>query len=77
MNVVIPPLFFYIVGALLVIGGAVRTRALGRRNSSRELREDSPAQAKARRRHFTFGLIWIAMGIFLIFSTANVLRIRH
>jgi hypothetical protein len=77
MNVVIPPLFFYVVGALLVIGGAVRAVVLGRRNSSRELREDTPAQAKARRRHLTFGLIWIAMGLFLIFSTANVLRLRH
>ena len=77
MFVVIPPLFFYVVGALLVIGGIIRAAALGRRNPSRELREDSPAQEKARRRHRTFGLVWIAMGIFLIASTANILRLRH
>ena len=77
MNVVIPPLFFYVVGALLVIFGALRAATLGRRKESRELAEDSPQQAKARRRHVTFGIVWIVMGLFLIVSTADVLRMRH
>jgi hypothetical protein len=77
MNLVIPPLFFYLVGAALTIGGAVRAATLGRRDSSREINEDTPERAKARRRHRTFGLIWVAMGIFLIASTAGVLRLRH
>jgi hypothetical protein len=77
MNVVLPPLFFYIVGFLLVVGGAVRSLTLGRRVESREISEDSPERAKARRRHFTWGLIWVALGIFLIVSTAATLRMRH
>jgi hypothetical protein len=77
MNLVIPPLFFYLVGAALTIGGAVRAATLGRRDSAREINDDSPERAKARRRHRTFGLIWVAMGLFLIASTAGVLRLRH
>jgi uncharacterized membrane protein len=77
MNVVIPPLFFYVVGALLVIFGALRAATLGRRKDSRELSEDTPQAAKARKRHLTFGIVWIVMGLFLIFSTADVLRMRH
>jgi hypothetical protein len=77
MNLVIPPLFFYLIGAALTIGGAVRAATLGRRDSRREINDDSPERAKARRRHRTFGLIWVAMGLFLIASTAGVLRMRH
>lgn len=77
MNVVIPPLFFYIVGALLVIFGALRAVTMGRRKESHEVTEDSPQQVKARRRHLTFGIVWIVMGLFLIVSTADVLRMRH
>jgi hypothetical protein len=77
MNVVLPPLFFYIVGFLLTVGGAVRVATLGRRVESREISEDTPERAKARRRHRTFGFVWIALGLFLIASTAGVLRMRH
>jgi hypothetical protein len=77
MNVVLPPLFFYVVGFLLTIGGAVRAATLGRRVESREISEDTPERARARRRHFTWGLVWIALGIFLIASTAATLRMRH
>jgi uncharacterized membrane protein len=77
MNVVIPPLFFYVVGALLVIFGGIRAATLGRRKESRELTEDTPERAKARRRHLTFGIVWVVMGLFLIISTADVLRMRH
>jgi hypothetical protein len=61
----------------LTIGGAVRVATLGRRDASREIADDTPERARARRRHRTFGFIWIAMGIFLIASTAGVLRMRH
>ena len=77
MNIVIPPIFFYVMGAILVIAGAVRAATLGRRNPERELLEDTPERAKARRRHLTFGAVWIAMGLFLLFSTAGLLRLRH
>ena len=74
MNIVIPPLIFYVIGAALVIGGTVRALTLGRRNPDREINDDDPARARGRRRHFTFGLIWVAMGLFLIISTVGVLR---
>jgi hypothetical protein len=77
MNIVIPPIFFYVIGAILVIAGAVRAATLGRRNPERELLEDTPARSKARRRHLTFGIVWVAMGLFLLFSTAGLLRLRH
>lgn len=74
MNIVIPPLIFYVVGAALVVGGTVRALTLGRRNPDREINDDDPARTRSRRRHFTFGLIWVAMGLFLIISTVGVLR---
>ncbi|HSS39478.1 MAG TPA: hypothetical protein VLT58_11975 [Polyangia bacterium] len=82
MNLVIPPLFFYVVGAMLVIFGAWRTAWLGRRHPRREIDTDdlteaaATAAAKARRRHLIFGIVWVALGLFLILSTAGVLRSR-
>ena len=76
MNVVIPPLIFYILGVALVVAGAVRAFSLGRRNPARELDDDDPRRVTARRRHLTFGVIWVLMGLFLIASTAGVLRSR-
>lgn len=34
------------------------------------------ADTRARRRHLGFGLVWVAMGLFLILSTARVLQRR-
>lgn len=76
MNVVIPPVILYVVGAALVIGGIARALTLGRRNPAREIADDDPAKTRARRRHLTFGLVWVAMGLFLIGSTVGVLRTR-
>jgi hypothetical protein len=76
MNVVIPPLIFYILGVALVVAGVVRAFSLGRRNPARELDDDDPRRVTARRRHLTFGVIWVLMGLFLIASTAGVLRSR-
>jgi len=81
MNLVIPPLFFYVVGAMLVIFGAWRTAWLGRRHPSREVDTEvsetaAAAAAKARRRHLIFGMVWVALGLFLILSTAGVLHSR-
>jgi hypothetical protein len=77
MNIVIPPIFFYVLGAVLVLSGVVRVAILGRRHPARELDDDTPARARARRRHLTFGVVWVAMGVFLIASTAGLLRLRH
>ena len=76
MNLVIPPLIFYILGAALVVAGAIRALTLGRRDASRELADDDPKKAGARRRHLAFGVVWMGMGLFLLASTAGVLRSR-
>lgn len=79
MNVVIPPIFFYVIGAMLVVFGALRALTLGR-PSRRALvdadGDESSARAQERRRHFRFGIIWVLMGLFLIVSTAGVLKVR-
>ena len=76
MNVVIPPLIFYILGMALVVAGSVRVWTLGRRHPERELADDDPKKAGARRRHLAFGIVWFLLGGFLIVSTAGVLRSR-
>jgi hypothetical protein len=86
MNLVIPPLFFYAVGAVLVISGVARTLTLGRRRPEREIQADDPdpsvvanvaaKAAQVRRRHLIFGVVWVLLGLFLILSTAGVLKAR-
>ena len=74
MNVVIPPIVFYLLGALFLIFGTLRILVLGRRRADREVVDDTPERAKARRRHVMFGIFWVLTGVFLIASTAGVLR---
>jgi hypothetical protein len=76
MNVVIPPIFFYAVGTLLVVFGVLRAIVLGRRRAGREVADDTPERSRLRRRHLTFGIVWVLMGLFLIVSTAGVIRMR-
>jgi hypothetical protein len=71
-QVTVPPILFYAVGTLLVVFGALRTAMLGRRRADRELTEDTPERAKARRRHMIMGIVWILMGLFLILSTTGL-----
>ena len=75
--ITLPPIFFYAIGTLLVVFGGLRIAFLGRRRADRELTADTPDRAKARRRHTIWGIIWMAMGLFLIGSTAGVLGLRH
>jgi hypothetical protein len=72
----LPPIFFYVIGALLVVFGTLRVAVLSRRRADREISDDTPEQAKTRRRHLTFGIVWLATGLFLIASTAGILG-RH
>ena len=76
MNVVIPPIIFYAIGTLFVVFGSLRAFMLGRRRPGRELTEETPAQAKTRRYHMKLGIVWVLMGIFLIVTTAGVIRFR-
>jgi len=75
-QIALPPLFFYAIGTLLVVFGALRTIMLGRRRADRELTEETPERAKARKRHFAMGIVWVLMGAFLIASTAGILGRR-
>ncbi len=77
MNVIIPPIFFYAIGTLLVVFGALRAAVFGRHRPDRELESDTPERAKTRRRHLSFGIVWVLMGLFLIVSTSGVLHARH
>jgi hypothetical protein len=76
MNVVIPPVFFYAMGTILVVFGVLRAVLLGRRRPERELSEDTPERAKLRRRHLFFGVLYVLTGLFLIVSTTGILRAR-
>ena len=73
----LPPIFFYAIGTLLVVFGAMRTIVLGRRRADRELVEETPERAKARKRHFAMGIVWVLLGLFLLFSTAGILGFGH
>ena len=57
--ITLPPIFFYAIGTLLVVFGALRSIILGRRRADREVPEDTPERAQARRRHLVMGLIWV------------------
>jgi hypothetical protein len=72
----IPPIFFYAIGAFLSVFGAARAFFLGRRRPERELSEDTPARAKARRNHLIFGTVHFVFGIVLILMTSGVIRYR-
>jgi hypothetical protein len=72
----IPPIFFCAIGAVMVVFGATRAIVLGRRRPNREILEDTPARAKARRNHVVFGMLHIVMGIFLILLTTGVIPSR-
>ena len=69
----LPPLFFYAMGTMLIVFGTARAIVLGRRRADREMTEDTPDRAKARRRHLIMGVIFVVMGAFLIASTAGIL----
>jgi hypothetical protein len=72
----IPPIFFYAIGAFLAVFGAARALFLGRRRPSRELTEETPAAARARRNHLIFGIVHFVFGIVLILMTSGVIRWR-
>ena len=72
----LPPVFFYAIGTILVVFGALRAIFLGLRRPSRELSEDTPARAKLRRNHLLFGILHCLAGIVLILLTSGVIRSR-
>jgi hypothetical protein len=75
MNV-LPPAFFYAIGVLLVVFGALRAYHLGWKRKA-AVQAEAPEQAEGwsrtagggYKRHITFGVLWFGMGLFLIIST--------
>jgi predicted nucleic acid-binding Zn ribbon protein len=83
MQLNIPPIIPYVVGALLVIFGALRVRYLGVPRSPRISEEDlqssteaPPVRGKEQRRHRRMGVLWVLMGLFLLISTYLQIRRR-
>lgn len=72
----LPPVFFYAVGTILAVFGALRAVFLGIRRPDRELNEETPARAKLRRNHLMFGVLHCVAGIVLILLTSGVIRSR-
>ena len=70
MNIVLPPIFFYAIGTLLIVFGTLRAVVLGRRRADREIVDDTPELARTRRRHLGWGVAWVLTGLFLVVSTA-------
>lgn len=75
MQLNVPPIVPYVVGAALVLFGSVRIKYLGAPRPPRPSDDDDgsteakPVRGKGQRRHVTMGAVWIAMGLFLLVST--------
>jgi hypothetical protein len=86
MNIELPPVLFYGVGVILIVFGALRAYQLGWQRRFDELPGDprenqagpeagpAPRRSPAARRHITFGLLWVVMGLFLVVSTYVKMR---
>ncbi len=74
MNIEIPPAIFYGVAVILIVFGGLRAYHLGsagRRLRSGGLSEGKDLRDAVEKRHLRWGIIWIAMGIFLLVSTLH------
>jgi hypothetical protein len=90
MQVNLPPVLFYAIGAMLMVFGALRIKYLGAPRARRRPVDDetwgessvgatSEEQLERRpeqRRHIRWGIIWILLGLFLVISTIVQVR-RH
>jgi hypothetical protein len=71
----VPPIVPYVVGATLVLFGSLRIKYLGAPRSARPVEDDNgstdekPARGKEQRRHIAMGGVWVALGLFLLVST--------
>jgi hypothetical protein len=82
MRLNVPPLIPYVVGAMLVIFGALRMKYLGAPKESRPRDDEESAsteqppltRGKEQRRHLRMGVVWILLGLFLLVSTYIQIR---
>jgi hypothetical protein len=76
MRLNISPVIPYVVGAMLVVFGALRAKYLATPRSPK-LRDDEaqstadarPVRGKEEIRHLRMGVVWILLGVFLLVST--------
>ncbi len=82
MQLNIPPIVPYVVGAMLVMFGSLRIKYLGAPRTLRPSEDDTgaadaiPVRGKEQKRHLRMGVVWIAMGLFLLISTYYQVRRR-
>jgi hypothetical protein len=75
VQVNIPPIVPYLVGAVLVVFGSLRIKYLGAPRAPRPSEDTdgqsdaTPVRGKEQRRHVRMGVLWILMGAFLLVST--------
>ncbi len=68
----LPPILVYGVGAMLIILGAMRFYYLGwsrRGLAPAEAEEQGRRTNYSPKRHIAWGLLWVALGLFLLVST--------
>ena len=75
MQLNVPPLVPYVVGAVLVLFGSVRIKYLAAPRVPRPAEDDNgsvegtPVRGKEQKRHLRMGVVWILLGLFLLVST--------
>ena len=74
MPISLPPQLPYGVGALLILFGSLRAVYLGWQRRDREIDEERAARSKSPRYHLMVGILWVAMGLFLVISTYLQMR---
>lgn len=79
MDIQLPPALFYGVGVVLILFGALRAVFLGWKQKAAATTVEDPEEAGGKgwarssgggyKRHLTFGVLWVVMGLFLVVST--------
>jgi len=78
----VPPIVPYVVGAMLVLFGSLRVKYLGAPRTPRPAEDDdgttdgAAVRGKEQKRHLRMGVVWILMGMFLLVSTYFQMRKR-
>ena len=75
MQVNIPPIVPYVVGAILILFGSIRIKYLSAPRAPRPSDDDNGSneaplvRGKEQKRHLRWGVIYILLGLFLFVST--------
>ena len=75
MQLNVPPIVPYVLGAILVLFGSLRIRYLSAPRTPRPSEDDdgstdaTPVRGKEQKRHLRMGVVWMVLGLFLLVST--------